>query len=546
MLSQDQRNYLRSSPSAASLQEASTSRTEKVLASPAEAVAAATDHSGLLSGFSDLGPLGTTVTLQRPVQLNKEDELVYTFVEELPGSSITDLSRSSRVQSLPSVTSGWQPVSIISSINNEYESFMSLPGYQEPGTSLIHARRPHPQDNFGPLKSEVPQAHQPSSPLTTSHHIMLQGERADPSRIEACVSTRKTSLGQWTLKRPAGDHSTTMSLNLQEPSSDLGSDQGHSLIKLSMTPGSFWKTQGPSGSTRSSKLRKKANLLRDLTLSKKSNLDHNSKTALPKRASTTSQDGAGTSVTEKDLQRQRSRGHTPTGHESSNSRSPLKAPSVKQQPFRPHSRNSMKETSVGQNSKFNVTSTNTSPDNESHDPPDGLGSVPIGDVKSNREGRTFPGPKVAISRRLLQLASVRRGKQCERSHQTGTGSAGDAATVTPPLHPPSPYSKVTAPRRRYSSDSSVLSSELLPSMGCTTPLHNKGGASSSGYGSSTATIDCESTASSVHRSPSEKGLTSSNQSRAFRLPRKRGNGEWPLRKNAISVLLMQPPLCSSL
>lgn len=530
-------------PSAASLLEASTSRTEKPLASPPAAVAAAMDHSGLLVGVSPSGPLRTTVTLQRPVQLNKEDELVFTLVAELPSSRLSDLSGSRKGRSLPTVTSGWQPVSIISSINDEYESFTSLPGYQETGTSLTHANSPQPQDNSAPIKrSELPQASQlPSPPRTTTpsphQNLLLQKNGADPNRGEASISARKPFSGHVTIRRPAGDHSssTTMPLKLQGPSSGSGSEQGNSLIKPAVTPGNLRNTEEPSGATRSSTLRKKANLLRDLTYSKKSSVDKKSRTALPKHASGTSQDVPSTSSTEKELQRRSGRGHTLTGQRSSNSRSPLKVHGAKQQPSRFHSLNSMEETSGGQSSKFHVTSTTTS-----LDPPAGLGSYPKGDRKYNTGRGTFPGTKVAVSRCLLQLASVSREKPLgERSHHTKTGIDGDTETMPPLLPPPSPYSKVTAPRRRYSSgssgcSSSVLSGELPPAMGRTTLLHHRGGASSSGYGSSTAANDSETTTASVHKSPSERGPSSSNQSRTFKLPRKRGSGEWAWKRQEVN------------
>lgn len=533
LLPHDQEQHPPTGPSAASLPKASTSRTEKVLASTPVAVAAAMDHSGLLGGFSPLDPLRTTVTLQRPVQLNKEDELVFTLVAELPSSRLSNLPSSSRGCSLSTVTSGWQPVSIISSINDEYESFTSLPGYQKPGTSLTH-----PQDNSCPIKrSELPQVPQlPSPPRTTTtsphQHLLLQKEGTDPSRDEACISAKKPSLGQVTFRRPAEDHSsrTTIPLKLQGPSSVVGCEQGDSLIKPVVTPGNFWNTEEPSGITRSSTLQKKANLLRDLTFSKKSNVDKKSRTALPTRASRTSQDIPRTSITEKELQRRSSRGQALTSQRSSNSRSPLKGHSAKQQPSRFLSLNSMEETLAGRTSKFHVTSTTTSTDATSQDPPGRLGSCPILDRKSNTGRGTFPGTKFAVSRRLLQLGSVSRGKQLgEKSHHTKTGSDIDTETMPRLLPPPSPYSKVTAPRRRYSSgssgcSSSVLSGELPPAMGRPTLLHHRGGASSSGYGSSTAANDSETTTSSVHKSPKEREPSSSNQSRAFRLPRKRGSG----------------------
>ncbi|XP_033277266.2 kinesin-like protein KIF26A isoform X1 [Orcinus orca] len=81
------------------------------------------------------GLLTTTVTLQQPVELNGEDELVFTLVEELslgglagPGrpSSLASLSSDCSLQAL---ASGSRPVSIISSINDEFDAYTS----QAPG-----------------------------------------------------------------------------------------------------------------------------------------------------------------------------------------------------------------------------------------------------------------------------------------------------------------------------------------------------------------------------------------------------------------------------
>nr|XP_021535605.1 kinesin-like protein KIF26A [Neomonachus schauinslandi] len=75
------------------------------------------------------GLLTTTVTLQQPVELNGEDELVFTVVEEL---SLGGLAGSSRPTSLASfgsncslqaLASGSRPVSIISSINDEFDAY---------------------------------------------------------------------------------------------------------------------------------------------------------------------------------------------------------------------------------------------------------------------------------------------------------------------------------------------------------------------------------------------------------------------------------------
>nr|XP_004665697.2 kinesin-like protein KIF26A [Jaculus jaculus] len=75
------------------------------------------------------GLLTTTVTLQQPVELNGEDELVFTVVEELPLGGLSGTPRPSSLASLGSdcslqaLASGSRPVSIISSINDEFDAY---------------------------------------------------------------------------------------------------------------------------------------------------------------------------------------------------------------------------------------------------------------------------------------------------------------------------------------------------------------------------------------------------------------------------------------
>ncbi|XP_048852697.1 kinesin-like protein KIF26A isoform X4 [Brienomyrus brachyistius] len=73
----------------------------------------------------------TTVTLQQPVELNGEDELVFTLVEEVPLRGMVEQGHPSGFMSLHSDCS-WQalafhsrPVSIITSINDEYDKYIS-------------------------------------------------------------------------------------------------------------------------------------------------------------------------------------------------------------------------------------------------------------------------------------------------------------------------------------------------------------------------------------------------------------------------------------
>ncbi|XP_025126859.3 kinesin-like protein KIF26A [Bubalus bubalis] len=84
------------------------------------------------------GLLTTTVTLQQPVELNGEDELVFTLVEELSLGGLAGPGRPSSLASLGSdcslqaLASGSRPVSIISSINDEFDAYTSPP----PGGAL--------------------------------------------------------------------------------------------------------------------------------------------------------------------------------------------------------------------------------------------------------------------------------------------------------------------------------------------------------------------------------------------------------------------------
>ncbi|XP_007942773.1 kinesin-like protein KIF26A [Orycteropus afer afer] len=97
----------------------------------------------------DRGLLTATVTLQQPVELNGEDELVFTVVEELPlgglaGPRPASLASFGSDCSLQALASGSRPVSIISSVNDEFEAWTSqatdgpgaLQGSGSPGSSI--------------------------------------------------------------------------------------------------------------------------------------------------------------------------------------------------------------------------------------------------------------------------------------------------------------------------------------------------------------------------------------------------------------------------
>ena len=82
--------------------------------------------------------LRATVTLQQPLELNGEDELVFTVVEELSigglgdgGGRPTSIVSFSSDCSLRALASGSRPVSIISSINDEFDAYTASFGGSE-------------------------------------------------------------------------------------------------------------------------------------------------------------------------------------------------------------------------------------------------------------------------------------------------------------------------------------------------------------------------------------------------------------------------------
>lgn len=88
--------------------------------------------SAVLGHPTEQSMLTATVTLQQPVELNGEDELVFTVVEELPLSGLASPGRRSSSLasfgsncSLQALASGSRPVSIISSINDEFDAYAS-------------------------------------------------------------------------------------------------------------------------------------------------------------------------------------------------------------------------------------------------------------------------------------------------------------------------------------------------------------------------------------------------------------------------------------
>ncbi|XP_044024058.1 kinesin-like protein KIF26A isoform X1 [Siniperca chuatsi] len=168
-----------------------------------------------------------------------------------------------------------------------------------------------------------------------------------------------------------------------------------------------------------------------------------------------------------------------------------------------------------------------------------IGKSPARSGTGAKTGRgTIMGTKQAISRaansRVSELVTGSQRKQLSRgpgvTGNDGTDSGTSSVSGSPINTPlPSPYSKITAPRRpqRYSSghgsdNSSILSGELPPAMGRTALFYHSGG--SSGYESMIRDSETTGSTSSAHDSMSESGVSLSNRGRVSKSPKKRGNG----------------------
>ncbi|XP_026085239.1 kinesin-like protein KIF26A isoform X4 [Carassius auratus] len=172
-------------------------------------------------------------------------------------------------------------------------------------------------------------------------------------------------------------------------------------------------------------------------------------------------------------------------------------------------------------------------------PPSGKTALPRATVGGNGKPTrgTIMGTKQAIraaNSRVSELAlanpsgkHTRISGDSDSGNDSGVNLNDDKHTPIPIL--PSPYSKITAPRRpqRYSSghgsdNSSVLSGELPPAMGRTALFYHSGG--SSGYESMIRDSEATGSASSAHESMSESGMSSSGHTRNSKAPKKRSNG----------------------
>ncbi|XP_048340815.1 kinesin-like protein KIF26B isoform X1 [Sphaerodactylus townsendi] len=170
--------------------------------------------------------------------------------------------------------------------------------------------------------------------------------------------------------------------------------------------------------------------------------------------------------------------------------------------------------------------------------------------RSRGSGLSSKLPLRAVNGRiseLLQGTTGTRGLQLRRNSDTDErgGTHGDEKPPVPLL--PSPYSKITPPRKPHrcssghgSDNSSVLSGELPPAMGKTALFYHSGG--SSGYESMMRDSEATGSASSAQDSMSENSSSVSGRSRSLKNPKKRPNSGSQRRRliPALSLDTMSP------
>ncbi|XP_055992890.1 kinesin-like protein KIF26B isoform X1 [Sorex fumeus] len=167
--------------------------------------------------------------------------------------------------------------------------------------------------------------------------------------------------------------------------------------------------------------------------------------------------------------------------------------------------------------------------------------------RTRGSGLTSKLPLRAVNGRiseLLQGSAGPRGLQLRAGPEAD--ERGAAPDDKPPAHLlPSPYSKITPPRKPHrcssghgSDNSSVLSGELPPAMGKTALFYHSGG--SSGYESMMRDSEATGSASSAQDSMSENSSSVSGRCRSLKTPKKRSNSG-SQRRRLIPALSLDTP-----
>uniref|UniRef100_A0A671NGF1 Kinesin-like protein KIF26A n=1 Tax=Sinocyclocheilus anshuiensis TaxID=1608454 RepID=A0A671NGF1_9TELE len=443
--------------------------------------------------------LRTTVTLQQPVELNGEDELVFTVVEELPAGLVPDNGRPSSIInintdcSLQALTSHSRPVSIISSINDEFDAYTC----QMNRSQLNQGATSKTQEEFTAGHAT---AHSSVGSWSCKTNICT------PRSDETSKGVHKRPVSSSMMDLPGGLH--TESFSQQRTNSPLGdsgicfSEQDYDSAGDSGRHfGSLMSLERENSNVSISSTGKSAKMVPKPGTP--CSISTPTVTSPPSTSGICKLGQIKASITPRSIVGNGNKGKTlsSTGSKSLSSSTKFLAVSAARNTSLPP---------AGKPPTRSVTSSNT------------------------KQGRgTIMGTKQAIraaNSRVSELAVGSSKKHLRGSDQADDNNDARTSSETPLAAPlPSPYSKITAPRRpqRYSSghgsdNSSVLSGELPPAMGRTALFYHSGG--SSGYESMIRDSETTGSASSAHDSMSESGVSTSSRTKASKSPKKRSNG----------------------
>ncbi|KAG7461234.1 hypothetical protein MATL_G00207870, partial [Megalops atlanticus] len=188
----------------------------------------------ILRGRSfDQDILRTTVTLQQPVELNGEDELVYTVVEELSVRGFSDNRTPAGIinfngyRSLQAIPSASRPVAIVSSINDEFDAYTS-----QLGMSWVNA------EGNAPTRSRHID-HKDSLRLLHKESFFKKDTAKSTDDIYSAVSS-KSSLSKCSVfldfPKTSSRGFKTMEANTLNTSQNLQIPQAHSTLPRKMKP----------------------------------------------------------------------------------------------------------------------------------------------------------------------------------------------------------------------------------------------------------------------------------------------------------------------
>ncbi|KAG7461119.1 hypothetical protein MATL_G00206650 [Megalops atlanticus] len=522
----------------------------------------------------------TTVTVQQPLELNGEDELVFTMVEELTISGVLENGRPTSIISFNSdcsvqaLASGSRPVSIISSISEDLECFPITASSPTAAISEINVTNLLPYSRVEGESQSVPSGRSSISSWLSEMNTGSDGEQSCHSFIvkqcygqgEALAESQLSDLPEGTQGDClvyAGSAKTpdTESMLPAADTSEIYTGKEwisckagtvgtrNTTAATSGTHDDFGSTGKLKGSNHessrlfSAKLEQLANRTNSLGRSHGGHYDCLSLERADSLTSVGSRTSIGRDSTMPRVGRSLRRGSmsSPTHGPNGNNNIP-QSPKASQSKISAVSKllmTSPKARSLSASStktlSFSTKSLPQSVNRSSSLPPNGKNqnqsSWSTQSLSRNRgSGLASKLPLRAVNGRISELLQGTGGSRASHarggsdSEEKGAVQGGERSVV----HTlPSPYSKITAPRRPHrcssghaSDNSSVLSGELPPAMGKTALFYHSGG--SSGYESMIRDSEATGSTSSTQDSMSDNSSSVSGR-RSLKNPKKRNN-----------------------